>query len=76
MKWNFTLAVLICFLCSTAFSQQLSLRGKVVDDKNLPVPGVSVRVKDGTGGTTTTAEGIFTLSAPSTATLVFTGIGT
>lgn len=74
MKLNFTIAVIICFLYKAAFSQE-SLRGKVVNNENEPIPGVSVLVKGTRTGTTTSAEGTFSLNVSGTATLVVSGVG-
>ncbi len=49
--------------------------GKVVDDKGLPLPGVSVKIK-GTGtGTVSDAGGAFSINAPDNAILVISYIG-
>ncbi|MBW8685259.1 TonB-dependent receptor [Chitinophaga rhizophila] len=53
----------------------ITVTGRVMDDNGEPVPGVSVRVKDGTAGTATDASGKFTLKAPPAATLVFSALG-
>jgi TonB-linked SusC/RagA family outer membrane protein len=52
---------------STAFTKRhraadKTLTGKVLDEKNNPLPGVSVVVKGSTIGTTTTAEGNFSIT--------------
>lgn len=44
------------------FSQSFSVEGNVVDDSNLPLPGVNVLVKDQSRGTTTDFDGNFTLA--------------
>lgn len=50
--------------------------GKVTDEKGLPLPGVSVKVKGSPVGAMTDQNGKFTLSAPSaSSTLVFSYIG-
>jgi len=55
---------------------QLALSGHVVDDKGLPLPGVSVRIKGTTQGTVTDVKGDYHLNAPDgTGTLVFSFIG-
>jgi TonB-linked SusC/RagA family outer membrane protein len=53
----------------------ISVTGRVTDDKGEPVPGVSVRVKDGSTGTATDANGRFTIKAPSNGSLVFSALG-
>ncbi|MFN4144274.1 MAG: TonB-dependent receptor [Runella sp.] len=50
--------------------------GKVVDDNGEPLPGVSVLVKNTTLGTTTNAEGNYSIDVPQEATtLVFSSVG-
>ncbi|RYD89963.1 MAG: SusC/RagA family TonB-linked outer membrane protein, partial [Sphingobacteriales bacterium] len=56
--------------------QAITVTGKVVDEKNLPLPGVSVRIKGAQTGTVTNVDGVYTIEAPTgTETLVFTFIG-
>ncbi len=54
---------------------QVNLKGTIVDDQNLPLPGVSVRVKNTFRGTMTDTDGTYTLSALPTDTLVFSMVG-
>ncbi|MCZ4245499.1 SusC/RagA family TonB-linked outer membrane protein [Pedobacter punctiformis] len=69
--------ILYCFAISQAFSQDKVISGKVTSGDALPLPGVSVFVKDAPGnGTQTNAAGTFTLSVPNNAKiLVFSFIG-
>ncbi|HEY1010756.1 MAG TPA: TonB-dependent receptor [Daejeonella sp.] len=62
---------------TTAFAQNRTITGRVVGaDDGLPLPGVSVRVKGSSQGTTTGSEGTFTINVPEGAkTLTFTYIG-
>jgi len=53
----------------------MDVRGKVVDSKGETLPGVSVRVKGTTVGTTTDMQGNFSLNAPDNSTLIFSYIG-
>ena len=55
-----TVLVLLSSLGSV-FAQALKLTGKVVNDKNEPLAGVTVKVTDG-GGTATNVDGAFTLT--------------
>lgn len=57
-------------------AQAITVKGKVTNENNEPLPGVSIGIK-GTGkGTTTDASGSYTLNVPDgNATLVFTFIG-
>ncbi len=52
------------------------IRGQVVDDKGLPVPGVNVILLDNNTGTTTNIDGYYTLKVPGgEGTLAFSFIG-
>jgi len=55
---------------------QTRISGKVIagDDK-APVIGASIKIKDAPGGTTTDANGIFTLNVPQNAVLVISFVG-
>lgn len=55
------LTVLLLFILSTAFSQTLRLTGKVTNEKNEAVSGVSINITSG-GGTTSNIDGVFNLS--------------
>ncbi len=64
-------------LCSTAnlFAQNI-LRGKVTDNRNgTPISGASVQVRGTNEGTTTAADGSFSLSVKDQVTLVISSIG-
>src|ERR1700761_2858415 len=71
--------LLLCFIFSTTtiFAQKnFTLRGTVTNEKNAPLPGVSINVKGTTRGTTTDAEGRFTLSGtPDGSVLVVSFVG-
>jgi TonB-dependent starch-binding outer membrane protein SusC len=55
---------------------QVTVKGKVADEQGAGVPGANLLVKNTTTGTTTDAEGNFTLAVPSAnATLVVSSIG-
>ena len=49
--------------------------GRVINSTGQPVPGVSVKIKGSASGTSTSADGTYTLSVPDGATLVFSSIG-
>jgi TonB-linked SusC/RagA family outer membrane protein len=55
--------------------QTTKITGKVTTEKGMPIPGITIQVKGSTIGTTTTADGLFTLQVPDNAILVFSGIG-
>ncbi len=52
------------------------IKGKVVDDQNLPLPGASVLVKGTLRGTMTDINGNYNISASPADTLVFSMVGT
>lgn len=53
----------------------INVRGKITDDKGQPLAGVSITVKGTSNGTTTDADGNFSLTVPDDATLVFSYVG-
>jgi TonB-linked SusC/RagA family outer membrane protein len=53
----------------------ITITGRVTDDMNSPLPGVNVLVKGTSNGTTSDSDGNYRISAPETATLVFSFIG-
>ncbi|MGV3547270.1 MAG: SusC/RagA family TonB-linked outer membrane protein [Pedobacter sp.] len=80
MKKIFTeFSVLACFLLllvsDVAFAQNVTVKGVVKDDQNLPIPGVSVLIKGTSNGVQTDASGNYSISAPGNGTLVFSFIG-
>ncbi|HKZ66032.1 MAG TPA: carboxypeptidase-like regulatory domain-containing protein, partial [Chitinophagaceae bacterium] len=61
MRLRLQLFSLLLLLFSVA-NAQTKLSGKVVNNKNEPLPGVSVKIVGATGGTTTDIEGRYSLS--------------
>jgi len=60
----------------TSANKQSQVRGTVTDNKGMPLPGVSVKLKGGTAGASTTADGKYAISLPDgNGTLVFTFMG-
>ena len=51
------------------------VKGKVVDDKGLPLPGVAIRIKGTSLGTASDVNGDFSVNAPDNAVLVFSLLG-
>jgi len=68
---------MLCLLCgiTVAMAQNVTIKGEVKDQQGLPLPGVSVKVKGTSQGAVTNENGVYTLSAPSDATLTFSYIG-
>lgn len=57
-------------------AQQITVTGKVTSaNDNLPLPGVSVKIKGKTGGTTTDPQGNYTIAAQNNDVLIFSFIG-
>lgn len=54
------LSILLLVFCGISFSQT-TITGKVVDAKNLPLPGASIQISGDTAGTVSDFEGNFTL---------------
>ncbi len=67
--------ILFLFIGAEGFSQKRT-RGIVVDSLSLKaIPGIHVRIKNKTGGTTTNSEGVFILPTSPADTLVLTFVG-
>jgi TonB-linked SusC/RagA family outer membrane protein len=71
-----TMLLFLWLVCSVAvLAQERQITGTVTDANGAGLPGVSVVVKGTTTGTTTNAEGKFSINAASDATLVLSFIG-
>lgn len=68
--------MLLTFTAGVVLAQDRMVSGKVTAaEDGTTIPGVNVVVKGTTNGTTTDADGNYTISAPENATLVFSFIG-
>jgi len=70
--------MILCAVISTSLLAQsaITIRGSVTDAGNSQtLPGVNILIKDSSQGTTTDAEGNFTISASAGSTLIFSFIG-
>lgn len=67
----------VCMLFSVlSFAQERTVTGKVTDPTGKPMEGVSVKVKNTTTGTTTNADGMFTIKVPSSESIIsITSVG-
>lgn len=72
VKRYFFLFILL-FLSSGIMAQIIT--GTVTDEKNAPLPGVSVSIKGGTSATVTNEQGNFSIDAQPGQTLVFSYVG-
>lgn len=72
---RFSVALLFCLLSGVAALAQ-TITGRVISgDDQQPMPGVSIVIKGTTSGTTTKADGTYSLNAQPNATLTFSFIG-
>jgi TonB-linked SusC/RagA family outer membrane protein len=75
-KKKVLLFMLSFFLVSLSFAQQkITVNGNVVTEKNAPLAGVSVNIQGTTSGTTTDANGKFTIQVNKGTTLVLSSVG-
>jgi TonB-linked SusC/RagA family outer membrane protein len=77
---TFTCLRIGIFLFIMAFGMQLQaqtrvVRGTISDEKGEPIPGTTVLVKGTTTGTAADLDGIYSLSVPDNAVLIFSFIG-
>ena len=80
LRTYISLPLLTLFLPGhSVFAQSATIKGRVTDDQDQPLPGVNVVVKGSTTGTLTDAEGLFSLTPVNPLTpkdaLVFSFIG-
>ncbi|MDP4186622.1 MAG: TonB-dependent receptor [Bacteroidota bacterium] len=74
MKKLYILLITAFVSFSSLFAQQV-VKGKIIDDENLPLPGVSVLVKGKTQGTVCDMDGNYSITVSSSDVLVFSMIG-
>ncbi|WP_138482896.1 SusC/RagA family TonB-linked outer membrane protein [Dyadobacter bucti] len=67
--------LVLMIITSAVSAQDVKVSGKVSDGKGTGLPGVSITVKGTTTGTNSDMDGNYAISAPSSATLVFSFIG-
>lgn len=66
--------LMVCFALTT-FAQKITVKGTVVDEKDVPVIGATI-MEDGTGnGTITDVHGDYTITVSGKSTLVFSYVG-
>lgn len=71
-----TALVFVAFVLPFLIYAQVSVSGTVIDPRNNPVAGVSIRLKNSNVGTTTDASGKFSLSIPGTSGIIeITSVG-
>ncbi len=73
LLWGFVF--MLAFVCN-AIAQDRLITGKVTSSEDgSPLPGVNIVIKGSNKGTTTKNDGTYSISAPSSATLVYTFVG-
>lgn len=77
MSKKYFLLVAFIFVAFVSFAQTGKITGKVLNGKNEPLQGVSIKITGAPGGTTSDVEGRFTLSLPTGKKyeLTFTAVG-
>lgn len=66
---------LLCISVTVAYAQEVQITGTVLDETDMPLPGVTILLKGTTKGTTTDLDGKYSISASRASTLVFSFIG-
>lgn len=77
MSKNYLLLALFIFFSATLFAQTGKISGKILNDKNEAIPGVSIKIAGAPGGVTSAVDGSFliTLGADKKYTLEFSAVG-
>ncbi|MFD2162391.1 SusC/RagA family TonB-linked outer membrane protein [Paradesertivirga mongoliensis] len=74
IKLGLVLPIFLLAVCVA--NAQVTVKGKVTDDSNEALPGVSIKVKNATNGATTDINGNYSISVPeSNASLLYSFIG-
>jgi len=72
-KFNY---LVILFLFSLYSLAQVNVSGRVTDESNQPLSGVSISIKGKSGGVTTNSQGMYAITAPDLqSTLLFSFVG-
>ncbi len=69
------LLLLLIIICDIPAFSQVTIKGKIVDEHNEVLPGVTIQVKNKPVASTTNADGIYSIIANPSDTLVFSMIG-
>lgn len=75
LSFLFALPVLASDAGHIIRTEDIPIHGKVTDDQNLPLPGVTVKVQGKQGGAISDANGNYKITAPANAVLIFSYIG-
>ncbi len=69
------LMIAIYFCIASAFAQQITVTGTVVDDIDEPLPGISVVIKGHKTGVITDIDGNYSIKAAPTDVIIFSSVG-
>src|SRR5215212_4314193 len=77
LLWEKKICIAFFLLLATVFAQaqNVTVKGRITNEKNQPVADVSVVVKGTATGTTTNANGEFQINAPANGTLTISSVG-
>lgn len=77
MRKTHVLSFIVFFtsMFSMLFAQNIDVKGTVIDDDGMPLPGVNILLKGTTSGTSTDFDGNYTLKASSGDVLIFSFLG-
>lgn len=76
MEKRLLLLLLFSFASTLLWAQEITITGKVTSvNAAKSVDGVTVKLKGTDRGTSTSSDGVFTITSPSSGTLLFSGIG-
>lgn len=77
MKKTITLLIMVFSICLPFLSkaQNITVKGNVKDPDMIPIPGVSIKVKNSASGTQTDANGNYSINVASNSILVISGLG-
>lgn len=67
--------LVVCLSCLTGWAQDMIISGRVFDQTEDPIPGVTVRVEGTQMGTVTNIDGMYTITARQGSELLFSYIG-
>jgi len=74
-NYHWLIVLLFCVNVTQTYAQNVQITGTVLDETDLPLPGVTILLKGTTTGTTTDLDGKFSLSASREGVLIFSFIG-
>ncbi|MFA9389953.1 MAG: SusC/RagA family TonB-linked outer membrane protein [Prolixibacteraceae bacterium] len=76
MKQSLIIFTLLCLLgINTLLAQTTSVSGKVTDSRGEALPGVTIVERNTSNGVVSNMDGLYTISVPSNATLIFSFVG-